>query len=161
METIRVINFTGNISENFTFLEYYKPKLTPVALEFDIPRCLVDGVQYLRDYWKEALIITSAYRPQDTFGFHKTGNAVDTVPANDETKLERIADFREECKNWKNSPLIKGLRAKGVSGFGVEAGCIHLDHRTTNCHLEDNYGRFCIFMWEADGTPNGKSTLIW
>lgn len=161
METLKITNSDLKISENFSFKEYFNTAVSHTNKEFDIPRCLVDGIQHLRDYWKEPLNITSAYRPGDSFGFHKIGHAVDTVTTDFSTRLQRIADFKEECLNYKNSPLIKALRCRGVNGFGIESYTIHFDYRPDqNCHLVDNYGRFCIFFWENDGTANGKSTLV-
>jgi len=162
MKIIKIINSDLKVSDNFTFKEYFHTILSPQDLEFDIPNPLIRGMQFLRDYWKEALEITSAYRPDDKYGFHKIGHAVDSVPVDSKHRLDRIADFKEECVNYKKSPLIAGLRARGLNGFGVEMYCVHLDVRPdNNCHLTDDYGKFCIFEWTNDGSSNGISTLIW
>ena len=162
MKTLKVINSDLNISENFKFSEYFNPTVSHTKLEFDIPECLIRGMQYMRDYFKIPLEITSVFRPTDHFGFHQTGHAVDSVPSDRKLALSILDKFKEECINYKNSPLIKGLRLKGVNGFGIESYCIHLDYRPDiNCTLADDNGKFCIFFWENDGSSNGKSTLVW
>jgi hypothetical protein len=161
METIKIINSTLPVSDNFSFLEYFDTTVSHTKLEFDIPTALIKGIQYLRDFYNIPFQITSAYRPNDSFGFHRLGCAVDTIPSDAQQSLDILAKFKEECLNYKNSALIKGMRSKGVSGFGIESYCIHIDVRPdSDCTLEDDNGKFCIFFWENDGSQYGKSTLV-
>ena len=76
MDTIRIKDTLDDLSANFGMQEFYSPVLTKPNLEFDLPKCLLDTVQHLRDTWGVPIEITSVYRPNDTFGFHKTGQAL-------------------------------------------------------------------------------------
>ena len=159
METIHISNTTDPLSENFNMQEIYSPTLTKPCVEFDLPKCLLDTVQHLRTAWGVPINVTSAIRPGDTFGFHRTGQALDFITYDD--PLGYIAKWKTMCMNYKTSALFKELRALGLNGFGIEGGCIHIDYRPdANCTLEDEYGKYCIFFWEPDGTELGKSTVI-
>jgi hypothetical protein len=159
MNTIKIINLKEEIKPgyNFKISEFY------FGLEFDIPECLVDAMQILRNWFNVEWKITSTIRKTDTFGFHKTGNAIDSIPENKDISI--INEFSKQCHNYqqnKENTLIEELRKVGINGFGIENNCIHLDFRPIkNCNDTDKYGNYCVFMWEKDGTPNGKSTIIW
>jgi len=146
------------VSDNFTFLEYFYP----TAIEYDIPEALIKGVQYFRDFFGYPMRITSSYRPNDIFGQHRFGKAVDLVPVNPANFKTFFDTWEKECVNYKDSGLIQGMRSRGVNGFGVENNnCVHVDVRDDDkCTLTDKYGKFCIFRWIATPPPYGTSTLI-
>lgn len=153
METIKIINSNIPIKPgyNFTFLEYFDPIYASEKKEYDIPECLVDAMQYMRDYFKQPMLITSVLRSGDPLtSMHQTGHAVDSVIVDEKRRIEYLMNFSEECFNYKKSPLINALRYRGVNGFGIEVGnCVHLDFRPNNrCTTRDQYGLFCIFEWD-------------
>jgi len=159
MTTIQIDNTLISLSENFNMQEFYSPTLTKPNLPFQLPKCLLDAVQHLRTVWAVPIEITSVYRPNDTFGYHKTGNAVDFITYNDAP--DYVSKFKTMCMNYKTSQLFKELRAIGVKGYGIENTCCHIDFREdSNCTLTDDKGKFCVFTWMPDGTPYGKSTII-
>lgn len=161
-ETIKIINSDLKVSDNFTFKEYFDTVVSHTKLEFDIPISLIKGVQYLRDFYGFPIYVTSAYRPNDKFGQHRYGKAVDLVPVNFADRDTFFNTWEKECLNYKDSPLIQGMRYRGVKGFGIENNnCIHIDDREdSKCTSTDMYGKFIIFRWVADGTAYGKSTVI-
>jgi hypothetical protein len=119
-------------------------------VDFDCPDELINGMQKLRDFFG-AMKITSTIRPRDKFGYHRTGNAIDSIPL--KNTLANIKQFETECRNYingKGSVLIESMREVGVQGFGIESGnCIHIDFRNgKNCSRSDKYGRFIIFTWD-------------
>lgn len=158
MDIIRITNINENVQANFSYKEFWKPRFGG-GIDFDMPKCLVDAAQIMRDEWG-IINITSTIRPNDTFGYHKNGNACDYLPKD----YSKIKQFQIECMNYQNgkgSEIIKKLREAGVQGFGIEAGnCIHLDFRNDkNCSSTDEYGKYIVFSWVADGTKYGKSVV--
>ena len=159
MDFIHIKNTNEQLSPNFNMQEIYSPTLTKPGLEFDLPKCILDSIQHLRTVWATPIEVTSVYRPTDTFGFHKTGDALDFITYDD--ALGYIEKWRTMCINYKTSSLFQELRALGLKGFGIEGSCIHIDYRPDEeCTLEDDNGKCCIFMWEPDGTPYGHSEII-
>ena len=157
MESIHIVNSTESLSVNFKMQEFFHPPLAFANECFEMPKCLLDCVQLLRNVWIAPIRITSTYRPNDSFGFHKTGNAIDFVVSNN-MPLEYLNKFKTTCINHATSQLFKDMRKTGVKGFGIENSCIHIDYRPDeNCHLQDEYGKFCIFEWSTDK----GSTLIY
>jgi len=153
MEFIKIINSNIPIKPgyHFTFQEFFDPILASEKKEYDIPECLVDGVNYLRDYFKLPMYITSTLRSKDPMtSLHQTGRAVDLGMVDEKIRIEYINNFAEEMHNYKHSPLFFALRARGVNGFGIEIGnCIHIDYRPdSRCNSKDDYGKFCIFSWD-------------
>jgi hypothetical protein len=141
--------------------EIFSPVLTKPNVEFDLPKPLLDAVQHLRTVWGVPIEITSVIRPADPQGsLHKIGHAIDFITY--ENTLDYLEKWKTICVNYKTSSLFKELRALGLNGFGVENNnCIHIDFRPdSNCTLEDEFGKYCIFSWLANGTPMGISTLI-
>ena len=162
MERIKIINSKENISANFKYEEYFKPRGIKDYGEFEMPICLVNGVQKIREYFGVWFQITSAFRPHDKFGQHRFGEAVDLLPTNQKMILPILSEFKTCCINHKTNTLIRSLRSLGVNGFGVEAYCIHIDYRPDErCHLKDEFGRYCVFEWTNDGSAFGKSKLIY
>ena len=166
MNYLKITNNNDVIKEgyHFTIEEFWKTKFGG-CLDFEIPECLVDAAEILREFYGGPVMITSDYRPNDKFGFHRYLNntgAVDYLPLTD--TINNIDKFKNECLNYQNgtgSDLIHNLRSCGVKGFGIEShNCIHLDYRPDiNCCDKDEYGMYMVFSWEADGTPDGKSTV--
>lgn len=122
--------------------------------EFDLPDALIMAQQWLRNYFQQAWSITSTYRPDDTFGFHRYGCAVDSVPLAASNRHICLDHFKEECINYVNgneSELISNLRKIGVNGFGVEGTCIHLDIRPEkDCAYKDNKGSYIVFTYSPE-----------
>lgn len=141
--------------------EFWSPRFGK-QVDFEIPKCLIDGAQILRDFFG-GMIVTSTIRPSDKFGYHKNGNAADFIPSND--AYTNIKKFEDECVRYqkdKGSELIKKLRSVGVEGFGIEGYCIHLDYRGGyGCPSKDEHGKYIVFKWVKDGTPNGQSTVLY
>lgn len=162
MEKILIYNSSEYLTNDFQYSEFFNPKYGG-DIDFNIPKCLVDGAQIIRDFFGKTLI-TSTIRPKDKFGYHQSGNAIDLLPL--ENTLQNIKIFGEECLKYqenKDSELIKKLRSVGVEGFGIEANnCIHLDYRKeVNCASKDEFGKYIVFSWFADGTPTGKSKIYY
>ena len=142
METIHISDTKDQLSENFNMQEIFSPTLTKPGLEFELPKCILDTIQHLRTVWNVPIEVTSVFRPTDSFGFHKTGNALDFITYDD--ALGYIEKWRTICTNYKTSTLFKELRALGLKGFGIEGSCIHIDFRPDeDCTLEDEYGKYC------------------
>lgn len=162
MEKIKITNSTELLTANFRIKEFWAPKFSG-RVDFDIPKCLVEGAQIIRDFFGPTLI-TSTIRPQDKFGYHQSGNAIDLLPLCD--TLINIKKFENECRLYqsnKSSELILKLREVGVEGFGIESNnCIHLDYRKqVNCASTDKFGKYIVFEWHNDGSKFGKSNVIY
>ena len=142
MQKVRITNSKEQLTANFTMSEFWAVRYGG-HVDFDIPKCLIDAVQILRDWYGSPILITSTIRNYQKQGYHTNGNAMDCIPLKSDIEL-----FRKEAYNHKKSELIKQLRAVGVEGFGIESGCIHLDYRGgKNCAYSDNFGRYIIFEW--------------
>jgi len=144
---MKIINSNEKVSNNFTMLEFYRAS-SPVH-EFDFPKCLIESAQILRDWFEKEIIITSTSKPSDTFGFHRVNKAIDFISIKDKNKL--LSNFKTECENYatgKGSVLIDKLRSIGVTGFGIENVCIHLDCRDNSTNKTDKYGSYMIFIFE-------------
>lgn len=161
------------LRKNFNMQEFFKPKLTGGGghgMEFDIPEVLLDGMQFISDTWmpEGGICITSVYRPNDKFGYHRFGKAGDFVTYKDPMKW--IDKWKEECLNHRDSYLIRGLRQIGITGFGVEKNCSHIDaggRNSSTLYPVDEFGQYCVFTWcparteeEKEKFPNGLSKLI-
>ena len=101
MQLIKIINSNDNVSEHFKFSEWFNPALASAKKEFECPQCLIKAMEILRAYFNENWLITSTYRPADTFGFHRYGQAVDSVPFYSANKKNAIIKFREECQKYQ------------------------------------------------------------
>jgi len=160
METIKIINSSDYASEHFRFSEWFATSLSPTRKEFECPKCLIQSAEILRAFFNENWLITSAYRPNDTFGFHRTGNAFDSVPFTPFNRIRIINKFHDECIKYQQdetSQLIRDLRSVGVQGIGVEPTCVHLDYRNNeNCVDTDKYGKYIVFRWDGK-----NSTVIY
>lgn len=162
MEKIKITNSVEPLTTNFQMKEFWAPKFGG-RVDFEIPKCLVEGAQIIRDFFGSTLI-TSTIRPNDKFGYHSSGNAIDLLPLED--TLINIKKFENECRLYqktKDSELILKLREVGVEGFGIEANnCIHLDFRKqVGCPSADKFGKYIVFEWHRDGSKFGKSTVIY
>ena len=154
MDKIHISKEKKSLTKNFNSSEFY------FGLDFDLPKSLVDGAQFLREYFNKPIKITSTFRPKDLFGFHRYGEAIDLIWFDDNYNKFNI--FKNECKNHKTSEMFKGLRKCGIDGFGLENSCIHLDIRPDlYCHLTDEIGKYCIFTWVSTPLPYGTSGLIY
>lgn len=158
----RITNSNEQLTTNFKISEFWNVKYGG-HVDFDIPQCLIDAAQIIRDFYGSTLI-TSTIRLKDKFGYHKSGNAIDLLPL--KNTLANIKNFGDECIKYqktKDSDLIIKLRKAGVEGFGIEGNnCVHLDFRNgKNCASRDRYGSYIVFEWHTDGTPTGKSTVIY
>lgn len=129
------------VSNNFLMSEFWKGQ------DFVLPDPLIQAAQILRDYIGKPLTITSTYRPNDTFGFHRYGEAIDLIPGQDMFRLEVI-----KWIDTHQSELIYKLREVGITGLGVEAACIHLDVRKDHCHRQDQFGWYAPFEYKQDAT---------
>ena len=153
MEHLLIQNKDEKVSLNFSMKEYWAPKFGG-HLDFSIPQCLLDAEQILRDYFG-AMLITSTFRPGDTFGFHRylsSSGAVDSIPI--ANTIAGIDKFKQECLKYQDltgSELITKLRKAGVEGFGLESNnCIHLDFRAgQNVVDTDEFGKYIVFSWDA------------
>lgn len=165
MKTIHIIDSKEKVIEggHFMFHEFFKPKFGG-GIEFDMPESLMLAMEVLRGYFHSPWLVSSVIRPLDKFGYHITGLAIDSIPA-DTIKWDAIEEvFKEECLNYqktRQSNLIIDLREVGITGFGIENGCIHLDVRTDHLHSKDSYGEYCIFFWKDDGSEFGESEVIY
>ena len=158
----RITNSDEMITQNFKMTEFRNPKFGG-KIDFDIPQCLIDGAQIIRDFYGSTMI-TSTIRPNDKFGYHQSGNAIDLLPLKD--TLKNIKNFGDECRKYqktKDSELILKLREAGVEGYGIESNnCIHLDYRNgITSASKDKFGNYIIFTWVADGSKYGKSTVVY
>jgi hypothetical protein len=166
MKTINIINSNEKVlpSGHFTFSEFRNPKFGG-GFDFQIPKPLVLAMEVLREFFDQPWSITSTIRPGDKFGYHIYGQAIDSVPFNRSKWVEVNKTFQTECLNYqktKLSKLIQGLRNVGITGLGIEKGCIHIDTRPeSTCHSKDSYGKYTIFTWVDDGTVLGKSEVIY
>jgi len=162
MEKIKITNSIEPLTANFRAVEFWAPKFRG-RIDFEIPKCLVEGAQIIRDFFGPTLI-TSTIRPKDKFGYHQSGNAIDLLPL--EETLVNIKKFENECRLYqssKNSELIIKLREVGVEGFLIESSnCIHLDFRNqVNCASTDKFGKYIVCEWHNDGSKFGKSNVIY
>lgn len=152
MQKVRITNSKDKLTANFTMTEFWAVRYGG-HVDFDCPKCLIDAVQILRDWYGSPILITSTIRNYQKQGYHTNGNAIDCIPLKDS-----IDRFRKESYNHKSSDLIKKLRAAGVEGFGIESGCIHLDYRGgKNCASVDEFGRYIVFEW----SPKTGSKVIY
>ena len=171
METIHIIDSKEPITKgySFTFHEFFKPTYGG-GIEFDIPVPLVDAMQWLRNYFNMKWLITSTIRPNDKFGFHVTGYAIDSIPLELNKRLDVLNQYKQECLQYQEtgkSELIENLREKGVNGFMIEGqNCIHLDVRDeNNPHLvasKDKYGKYIVCFWSPSSTStNGINQVVY
>lgn len=143
MQKVRITNSKEPLTVIFTMAEFWNVRYGG-HVDFDCPKCLIDAVQILRDWYGSAILITSTIRPYAKQGYHTDGNAIDCIPLKDS-----IDKFRTEAYKHKKSELIKKLRSVGVEGFGIESGCIHLDYRKgVNCASMDEFGKYIVFEWD-------------
>jgi hypothetical protein len=161
METITIKNSTDKITPNFIFSEYFNA--SHVNKDYDICKPLVDAMQILREHYNQSWMITSTYRPTDNFGFHKIHpcGAIDSVPSNPQNRESALADFKQECQNYvdsKGSELIEKLRKVGITGFGIENTCIHLDCRPSGTR-RDSLGTFTVFIFNCKYV-NGQMVIL-
>lgn len=152
-----ITNSKENVTQHFKMFEFWDVRYGG-HIDFDCPDQLINGMQALRDFFG-MMKITSTIRPKDKFGYHVSGNAVDSIPL--VNTMANIARFETECRNYiagKGSVLIEAMRKAGVEGFGIEYGnCIHIDYRGgKNCSRTDKYGRYIIFTWDR---VNGSKVL--
>lgn len=147
MKKIKIYDSKDYITANFQRREFRNTKYGGYK-DFEMFIGLADGVQILRDHFKVPIKITSVLRTKDTFGFHRTGEALDCVMYAD--PLKYIELFKIECQKYrekKGSILIEALRSVGIAGFGMESGCIHIDCRQSVFNANDKFGGYCIFSW--------------
>lgn len=153
MKTTHISFRNEQITPNFNIYEFYVA--ANPDQEFDIHTVLIVAAQLIRDWVGFACTVTSTYRPNDTFGFHRYGKAIDIIsnvqihgkPAV-KTPAEILLSFKQECLKYINdedSILIEDLRKIGITGFGVEANCIHLDCRDNIFNHSDKYGGYEVF----------------
>jgi len=154
MEIIKIINLHDYITEHFRYSEYFHPLLSPNDIEYDCPKCLIDGMEIIRKFYNISIDITSTIRPFPNQAFHFNGNAVDSICSDRDKASEYLNTFRDECLKYqkdRSSELIKSLRNVGVKGFGIESVCIHIDFRPDkNCPDKDELGMYCIFEWSKE-----------
>lgn len=128
--------------------------------EWDCPVALILAAQIIRNWVGFSVHATSTSRPNDTFGFHRTDQAIDLLSASvihgdlpPKTPAHILADFKEECLSYisgTGSELIENLRKVGITGFGIEQVCIHLDCRDNTFNHKDIYGQYMVFEYKQD-----------
>jgi len=133
------------LAPNFVLREFWKGE------DFEMPDALIQAAQVIR-YWHNGRVtVTSTLRKKDTFGLHRYGKAIDLVATNNNAKLAMIDLFYFEVMSWvngKGSELVENLRRLGVTGFGLENTCIHIDCRDADkCNRNDNYGSYLAFIY--------------
>jgi len=133
---------------NFKLNEFYNAS-TPNQ-EFSYPRPLIYAVQIFRDWICDAVFITSTYR-EFSVGAHKERLAIDFVSSQSFT-----TKFHNSVMNWilkEESSLIYKLRESGITGFGLEPFCIHLDCGDygfdKRIHHQDSFGTYTAFEWNG------------
>jgi hypothetical protein len=153
METIHITNSKEKVSDHFTMYEYWKPFFGSKG-DFHTPKALINGIEFLRVWFDFPMIITSVYRPSGKlYDVHSDGLAADVNPIDSKLKVQMLDTFKTECLNYinqKGSTLIDGLRNIGITGFGIEGKCIHLDCRNYKMNRADAYGQYQIFQYEVD-----------
>jgi hypothetical protein len=166
MERINISFSNQKLSENFSMAEFYLA--ANPDQEFSMAKPLVDAAQIIRDWVGFQTKVTSTFRPNDSFGFHKTGDAIDlctpyAIHGGKPPKYPEdvISAFKVECMNYINgfgSKLISNLRKTGVTCFGIECNCIHLDCGKRNNKRFDVYGGYTIFIFRCHYV-NGKMII--
>ena len=147
-------------SGNFKYSEYFHPS-TGGHGEFHMPLCLAKANQFIRDYYSAKYnypipwTITSTYRP-NSWGDHKTGNAVDSVPSKLSLRTEIFNDITNEFKNWLNSELVKGILSTGVTVGIIENVCLHLAYRTHKLNNHPMYDPPMFYLGRWKPTPKGQ-----
>ena len=154
---MKITNSQKYVRNSFQMCEFWK------GADFDLPDCLLDGCQVIREYFGRAMKVTSTFRPADTFGYHKEGRAVDLVTA-DPVQSQRVINlWNQELLNYvagKGSALVTALRRAGVTGMGVEKTCIHIDARPPATGTRsDEFGRFTIFEFDYYISAAGKMVI--
>lgn len=154
---MKIKNENKQLTNHFNMLEYYHPKF-PTNTEFELPDCFLEASEILREFFDCPVIITSTVRPSDSYGYHKSGRAVDYIT----TKNDSISIFKKECLKYQNlegSELILKLRSVGITSFGIENSCIHIDNRSSNTCDTDEYGKYIVWSWTSTGGVNGSSKV--
>lgn len=154
---------------NFTFHEFYSPKLGGHG-SFNMPIMFVPALQVFRNHYSKKYahivrwVITSVYRPgDDSWSPHKTGFAVDSHSQDVQIWPEILADIRNEFANWKTSELVKKVLSTGVNVLIIENACLHLSYRTSilNNHPGYDYDKFYIGEWRPAITKEEKKNSIY
>lgn len=149
MNKVFITNKNEFVGKYFTFLEFWKP----AKHDFYFPESLIKAADILRLYFLVPIIITSTSRPNDTFGFHRYDMACDFI--SNKKNIQEL--FKIEVLKWiggSPSDLIMKLREVGITGFGVEFNCIHLDVRTDHVSRTDQYGKYMAFEYKQDANGN-------
>ena len=133
--------------------------------EWECPKPLIMAVQIIRKWMEWPVIITSTFREFDTWGPHREGLAIDFILKHGTqdmrpiyTNGEMLQMFREEVIRYRNgevSELVGKLRQVGITGFGLEPACIHLDCGDYGFNKriphKDVFGTYTIFEWNYTG----------
>ena len=126
MEKVHINLSHDQLSTNFQKQEFYIA--ANPHQEWDCEQALIDAAQIIHDWIGFATSCNSTYRPNDTFGFHMTAEAIDLLSLamihglpSPKTQSEILIEFKQECINYrdgKGSKLIEDLRKVGITGFG-------------------------------------------
>lgn len=139
------------VGKYFTAHEFWKA--ANPDHDFYFPEPLIQAADTLREYFQCPIIITSTSRPNDTFGFHRYDMACDFVSrSKDIPELFKIEV--EKYIRGEKSELITELREIGITGFGVEQVCIHLDIRNDHYARRDDFGGYTAFEYKQDNDGN-------
>lgn len=153
METTLIVNSQKQLTEHFKSFEFWS------GTDFYLPNCLPTAAQIIRDYFSVPIFVTSVYRHNDTFGYHRYGQAIDMISANHDFNLQK--NFRIALLS-KQSTLFNELRNTGITGFGLELNCVHLDCRSNVLFSQhDVFGGFTIFEWHREPLPFGSSEIVY
>lgn len=148
---------------NFKMHEFYTT--ASPDQEWDCPIALIDAVQVIRTWMGWPIIITSTFRQYDTWGPHKDRLAIDFILKHGSqehpapiSNSEMLVLFRKEVLNYRDgigSIIVDKLRQVGITGFGLEPACIHLDCGNygfnKRINHKDQYGIYTIFEWNYSG----------
>ena len=156
-------DFTTRIMPDFWVGEFWK------NVDFDMPYPLAKGAQIIREFFNIPMTITNTYPDGQIFGYHRLKKAIDITAANVSLRQQIIDKYNAELDNYingKGSVLIDNLRAAGITGFGRENVCIHIDVRPegidpeygTSCNRSDKYGKYTAFSFICH-YENGKMII--
>jgi len=154
-------DYTTRASADFWIGEYWK------NVDFELPDPLPIAGQILRDWAGIPLTVTNTYPDGQSFGYHRLMKATDWVASEEEKRQNLIAKYEQELLNYINgqgSELIEKLRQAGITGFGYESMCIHLDVRpvpfdpvyNAYSNHKDQYGDYTCFAFSCHWNTEGK-----
>lgn len=112
---------TKQVSANFKVREFAcKDGSDVVVIDSD----LIEVLQYIRDHFKKAVNINSAYR---TASYNKKVGGV----TNSQHCKGTAADIRISGVKPKDIAAVAEQKLKGKGGIGIYSGFVHVDTRAT------------------------------